>query len=75
MIGGSMIILVGAFVIFLGAIAVVVFFLLNLQNTIASCSKENQAMEPGMVWLLLIPLFNFYWIFHQYFGLGKVTGR
>lgn len=48
----------------LGVLAVAVFFMLNLQKTIASCSRENQAMDPAMVWLLLIPLFNFYWLFH-----------
>ena len=27
---------------------------------------EDRAMTPGKVWLLLIPLFNFYWMFRVY---------
>jgi hypothetical protein len=28
-------------------------------------------MEPGMVWLLLIPIFNLVWIFFVYIRLAK----
>ena len=28
--------------------------------------EEDRAMTPGQVWLLLIPLFNFYWMFRVY---------
>lgn len=28
--------------------------------------EEDRAMTPGKVWLLLIPLFNFYWMFRVY---------
>ena len=52
----------GFFFIFaIGAIVAGVFYILNLQKTIVACSKENQAMPPSNVWLILIPLFNIYW--------------
>jgi len=31
-------------------------------------------MQPGMVWLLLIPLFNLIWIFFVATGIGKSLG-
>lgn len=51
----------------LGILAVVlvplILFLITLQNTLKLVSPENRAMEPGQVWLALIPLFNLYWHF------------
>lgn len=40
-----------------------IFYLITLQNTLKAISPENRKMEPGMVWLLLIPLFNIIWNF------------
>ncbi|VTR93056.1 Uncharacterized protein OS=Tolypothrix bouteillei VB521301 GN=DA73_000000134230 PE=4 SV=1 [Gemmata massiliana] len=40
-----------------------VFFLLTLQRALARCHPQNRTMEPGMVWLALIPLFNIVWEF------------
>lgn len=31
-------------------------------------------MQPGMVWLLLIPFFNLIWIFFVVTGIGKSLG-
>ena len=47
-----------------------VFFLIHLQKLLNKCSVDNRAMEPGMVWLNFIPLFNLGWIFYTIF---KVT--
>ena len=47
-----------------------VFFLIHLQKLLNKCSVNNRAMEPGMVWLNLIPLFNLGWVFYTVF---KVT--
>ena len=51
--------------LFILAMAVVpaVFFLLTLQNTLKEVSIENRKMEPGMVWLMFIPLFGMVWQF------------
>ena len=44
-------------------LAIMVFFLLSLQKCLKEVSPSNRTMEPGMVWLNLIPLFNLVWIF------------
>jgi hypothetical protein len=46
-----------------GAIAVGVFFLLNLQGALSQCAPETRRMPPGQVWLILIPLFGIVWMF------------
>lgn len=40
-----------------------IFYLLTLQNTLKSIYWENRVIEPGKVWLLLIPVFNLVWMF------------
>lgn len=40
-----------------------IFFILTLQKAILRCSPENRTITPGMVWLMLIPLFNLVWDF------------
>lgn len=39
------------------------FFLLNLQNTIKSCSRHNRLVAPWTVWLNMIPVVNYIWPF------------
>ncbi len=58
------------------AIAVVIGLLVGAAISAALCyfisswlkevPEEDRAMTPGKVWLLLIPLFNFYWMFRVY---------
>lgn len=40
-----------------------IFYLLTLQNTLKAISPENRKMEPGMVWLMFIPVFGMVWQF------------
>ncbi|WP_372797777.1 hypothetical protein [Pontiella sp.] len=40
-----------------------IFYLISLQKALTRCRPENRTLEPGMVWLLLIPLFNIVWQF------------
>jgi len=49
----------------LGAILLVplVFYLLTLQKALSRCSVESRALDPGLVWLTLIPVFNLVWQF------------
>ncbi|MBP6686582.1 MAG: hypothetical protein KA160_01885, partial [Lacibacter sp.] len=44
-------------------LAVFVFFCLNLQRAFEAVSPHNRKMPASNVWLLFIPLFNFYWQF------------
>jgi hypothetical protein len=48
---------------FLAYYLIKIFFLLTLSRTLSQCHPRNQAMQPGMVWLNLIPLFEFVWQF------------
>ena len=54
--------------------AVTIFFILTLQKALNRCSPENRAMQPGMLWLLLIPLFNIVWIFFVVLNMAKSLG-
>jgi len=40
-----------------------VFYLITLQKALKTVSPENRKMEPGLVWLLFIPLFSAIWMF------------
>jgi hypothetical protein len=48
-----------------------IFYLLTLQKALNRCSPECRAMKPGMVWLLLIPLFNIVWQFIVVLNMAK----
>jgi hypothetical protein len=58
-------ILAGLFVCILFAIAIgltlQILFLLNLHRTLNEVRERNREMQPGLVWLNLIPLFNIVW--------------
>jgi len=51
-----------------------IFYLLTLQKTLKRCSPECRAMNPGMVWLMFIPLFNIVWHFFIVLNLAKSLG-
>jgi hypothetical protein len=51
-----------------------IFYLLTLQKALNRCSPENRAMAPGMVWLMLIPLFNIVWHFFVVINVAKSLG-
>lgn len=44
-------------------VLVYAFFLLTLHRALGRCRPHNRTMEPGLVWLNLIPLFNLVWQF------------
>lgn len=52
------------------ALIIAVFFLLTLSRTLAAVKTENRQMEPGLVWLNLIPVFNLFWMFYTVIRLG-----
>jgi hypothetical protein len=51
-----------------------IFYMVTLQKTLNRCSPENRAMAPGMVWLLLIPLFSLVWHFFVVTNIAKSLG-
>jgi hypothetical protein len=52
-----------------------IFYLLTLQNALTKCAPASRTMEPGMVWLLLIPLFSVIWNFFVVMALAKSLGN
>jgi hypothetical protein len=59
--------IIGPFILIVIALAIflipVILYLLTLQNTLKKVKKKNRTIEPGQVWLNLIPLFNIVWQF------------
>ncbi len=45
------------------ALVIWILFFLTLHKALDRCSPRNRSMEPGYVWLNLIPCFNFIWMF------------
>jgi hypothetical protein len=52
-----------------------IFYLLTLQNALAKCPPGSRTMEPGMVWLMLIPLFHIVWHFFVVMALANSLGN
>ncbi|HUB51368.1 MAG TPA: hypothetical protein VL986_04430 [Terracidiphilus sp.] len=52
-----------------------IFYLITLQNALVKCPPGVRTMEPGMVWLLLIPLFHLIWQFFVVMALGNSLGN
>jgi hypothetical protein len=59
---------------FLAWLAVSIFYILTLQKALNRCSPENRQMAPGMVWLLLIPIFNVIWNFFVVLKIAASLG-
>lgn len=52
-----------------------IFYLLTLSKALGRCSPENRTMEPGMVWLNLIPCFGLIWIFITVTRMSESLGN
>ena len=65
------VILIVVAVIFGISLIPMIFFLLTLQNTLNAISFENRKLEPGLVWLSLIPLFGMVW---QFIMVDRMAG-
>lgn len=61
LVGGS------CFVIALVVVALLfvplVFYCLSMQKALRLAGPENRSMEPGLVWLMFIPIFHLVWHF------------
>lgn len=58
---------------FVGALFLIpaILYLLTLQNALNKCAPPSRAMEPGMVWLMLIPFVNIIWHFFVVMNVAK----
>ena len=52
-----------------------VLFLLNLHKTLKAVREPNREMSPGMVWLNLIPVFNYVWAIIMVQRIGNSLER
>lgn len=64
-----------------GLVAVFVFFvvgilyILTLTRALKKCSASHRTIQPGTVWLLLVPLVNLVWHFFVVLGLANSLGN
>lgn len=60
-LGGG--ILFAGLLVLAACVLVTVFYLLTMQKALVLAGRENRSLEPGLVWLLFIPLFGLVWQF------------
>jgi len=48
-----------------------ILYLLSLQYTLQSVHFENRRIKPGEVWLILLPVFGFFWHFFMIIGIAQ----
>ena len=58
--GGCLIFFLVTFAI---GIVIGIFYILTMQKALTLAGPRHQKMQPAMVWLMLIPLFNLVWHF------------
>lgn len=56
-------------------LAIALVYIAFLGNVLRKCSPSSRTMQPGMVWLLLIPLFNLVWSFFVVLALADSLGN
>ena len=66
---GLICVVVGVFL--LVVLVIFIFYLMTLQKALSRVAPHNRLMEPGSVWLLLIPCFGLIW---QFFIAVRVPG-
>lgn len=52
-------------------IVVAVLYITSLRKALDACSPQVRTLSPGLVWLLLIPLFNLIWHFVVVLAISK----
>jgi len=67
-------IMIGALVFAVIMLIPAIFYLLTLQKAFNRCAPESRAMNPGLVWLMLIPVFNLVWHFMIVLNMAKSLG-
>ncbi len=49
----------------------VIFYILTLSRALEKCSVTSRAIEPGLLWLLLVPFVSLIWHFFVVLGMAK----
>jgi heme/copper-type cytochrome/quinol oxidase subunit 2 len=71
---GTAAILTVGLIIFAILLVPLIFYILTLQKAMNNCAPANRAMQPGLVWLLLIPCLGIIWHFFIVIFLAKSLG-
>jgi hypothetical protein len=58
-------------ILLIGMYVPFIFYILSLQRALESIDQTLRPVSPGLAWLLLIPLFNFIWIFFLVVWISK----
>lgn len=53
------------------SLGITIFIIILLSGLLKALPQEYRLMEPGMVWLMLIPCFNIIWIFFVFVRIPK----
>ncbi len=61
--------------VFAALIVVAIFYILTLSRALEKCAPQHRTMQPGMTWLLLIPLVNIVWNFFVVLALSESLGN
>ncbi len=56
-------------------LAVLIYYLITMSAALAKVSPENRDMEPGQVYLALIPCFNIVWLFFVVFRVASSLAK
>ncbi len=48
-----------------------ILYILTLSRALNKCSPASRTLEPGMLWLLLVPFVNLIWNFFVVLGMAK----
>jgi hypothetical protein len=62
---------VALIVIFWFSLLALILYLLALRDALKKCAPTSRTMEPGKVWLLLVPVFGLVWQFIMVVNMAK----
>ncbi|MGC2161074.1 MAG: DUF4328 domain-containing protein [Silvibacterium sp.] len=64
-----------ALAILVAGVILYVLYILALSRALKKCSESSRTIQPGTLWLLLIPLVNLVWHFFVVLGMAKSLGN
>lgn len=64
-----------SFMILAPLIIVGILYVLSLSKLLKNISPENRSMNPGLVWLLFVPILNFIWHFVVVLNVTRSTEK
>ena len=71
---GMVAVLIGL-VVLVAFIIVFVFYLLSLSKALRLAGPQNRKMDPGLVWLNFIPIFNLGWIIYTVLKVSEAIAN